>query len=123
MLAGPAAEAAAAAATVAVFYSISSTQRGLAGVDLGNYLIKQAAVAVQRNFPGVHRLVTLSPIPGFRPWLDMRIKQALQVWHAAEDSPGLTYDLLTHICFAKYQRTSDMFVADERMIGQPKKLC
>ena len=26
----------------AVFYSISSTQRGLAGVDLGNFLIKQA---------------------------------------------------------------------------------
>ena len=27
--------------TTAVFYSISSTQRGLAGVDLGNFLIKQ----------------------------------------------------------------------------------
>ena len=25
----------------AVFYSISSTQKGLAGVDLGNFLIKQ----------------------------------------------------------------------------------
>ena len=30
------------AAHAAVFYSISSTQRGLAGVDLGNFLIKQA---------------------------------------------------------------------------------
>lgn len=28
--------------SVAVFYSISSTQRGLTGVDLGNFLIKQA---------------------------------------------------------------------------------
>ena len=28
--------------SVAVFYSISATQRGLAGVDLGNFLIKQA---------------------------------------------------------------------------------
>jgi malonyl-CoA decarboxylase len=27
--------------SVAVFYSISATQRGLAGVDLGNFLIKQ----------------------------------------------------------------------------------
>jgi len=27
--------------TTAVFYSISSTQRGLTGVDLGNFLIKQ----------------------------------------------------------------------------------
>ena len=29
-------------ARVAVFYSISSTQKGLAGIDLGNFLIKQA---------------------------------------------------------------------------------
>jgi hypothetical protein len=29
-------------ARVAVFYSISSTQRGLSGIDLGNFLIKQA---------------------------------------------------------------------------------
>lgn len=28
--------------SVAVFYSISATQRGLTGVDLGNFLIKQA---------------------------------------------------------------------------------
>ena len=28
-------------ADTAVFYSISSTQKGLAGIDLGNFLIKQ----------------------------------------------------------------------------------
>ena len=30
-------------ATTACFYSISSTQKGLAGIDLGNFLIKQVA--------------------------------------------------------------------------------
>jgi hypothetical protein len=35
--------AAAEAATVAVFYSISSTQPGLAGVDLGHFLISDVA--------------------------------------------------------------------------------
>ena len=50
--------------SVAVFYSISSTQRGLAGVDLGNFLIKQVARQVQAEFPSVTTLVTLSPVPG-----------------------------------------------------------
>ena len=40
---GTEAEAAAAAqsATAAVFYSVSSTQKGLAGVDLGHFLIEK----------------------------------------------------------------------------------
>lgn len=39
--AGEEPEAAADGPSVAVFYSISATQKGLAGVDLGNFLIKQ----------------------------------------------------------------------------------
>jgi len=43
MLSGTEAEAEAAAqsATAAVFYSVSSTQKGLAGVDLGHFLIEK----------------------------------------------------------------------------------
>ena len=36
---------------VAVFYSISSTQPGLSGVDLGNFLIKKVARMVQVRTP------------------------------------------------------------------------
>mmetsp|Transcript_17911 Transcript_17911/g.45909 ORF Transcript_17911/g.45909 Transcript_17911/m.45909 type:complete len:391 (+) Transcript_17911:1044-2216(+) len=59
--------------TTAVFYSISSTQPGLKGVELGNFLIKQAARKLQVEIPTITTLVTLSPIPGFRPWLEEQI--------------------------------------------------
>ncbi|KAI9327320.1 malonyl-CoA decarboxylase-domain-containing protein [Zopfochytrium polystomum] len=59
---------------VAVFYSISSTQRGLAGVDLGNFLIKRVVKEIQALHPTVTTFCTLSPIPGFRTWLDTRLR-------------------------------------------------
>jgi len=57
-------------AETAVFYSISNCQPGLAGVNLGIALIKQVVEALRLDLPGVHRFVTLSPIPGFRAWLE-----------------------------------------------------
>jgi len=53
----------------AVFYSISNCQRGLAGVSFGNFLIKQVAEDLGREFPRLKTFATLSPIPGFRRWL------------------------------------------------------
>lgn len=41
------------------------------GVDLGSLLIKRAAKAMAAAHPStLRRFVTLSPIPGFRNWLD-----------------------------------------------------
>ena len=57
-------------ATTAVFYSISNTQRGLAGVSFGNFLIKQVVEDLRREFPGLTTFVTLSPVPRFARWLD-----------------------------------------------------
>jgi malonyl-CoA decarboxylase len=57
----------------AIFYSISNCQDGLAGISFGNFLIKQVADAVQRELPHVKRFATLSPIPGFRKWLDQKL--------------------------------------------------
>ena len=54
----------------AIFYSISNCQEGLAGISFGNFLIKQVADAVQSELPHITRFATLSPIPGFRRWLD-----------------------------------------------------
>ena len=54
----------------AIFYSISNCQAGLAGISFGNFLIKQVADAVQSEFAGIKQFATLSPIPGFRAWLD-----------------------------------------------------
>ncbi|KAM5138107.1 malonyl-CoA decarboxylase, mitochondrial [Mantella aurantiaca] len=53
----------------AIFYSISSTQQGLQGVELGNYLIKRVVRELQAEFPQISEFSSLSPIPGFTKWL------------------------------------------------------
>jgi len=56
-------------ARVAVFYSISNTQRGLGGISFGNFLIKQVVEELRRELPKLDDFVTLSPVPGFMSWL------------------------------------------------------
>ena len=75
-------------ARTAVFYSISNCQPGLKGVSFGNFLIKQVAEELHRDFPRLHTFVTLSPVPEFVGWLrrthpDAEVLQAVaQVgWH------------------------------------------
>jgi malonyl-CoA decarboxylase len=58
-----------AAATTAVFYSISNCQRGLTGVTFGHFLIKQVVEEISREFPRLANFVTLSPTPRFAEWL------------------------------------------------------
>ncbi|KAJ3195600.1 hypothetical protein HK101_011663 [Irineochytrium annulatum] len=58
----------------AIFYSISSSQRGLSGVDLGNFLIKRCVKEIQKHYPQIETFCTLSPIPGFRHWLTTEFK-------------------------------------------------
>jgi len=57
-------------ADTAIFYSISNTQKGLAGVSLGDFLIKRVVSELARELPGLKTFATLSPMPGFRRWLD-----------------------------------------------------
>lgn len=56
-------------ATTAVFYSISNCQEGLRGISFGNFLIKQVVEDLKREMPKLRTFVTLSPMPGFAPWL------------------------------------------------------
>ena len=57
-------------ANAAIFYSITNCQEGLRGISFGNFLIKQVAEDLGREFPRLKTFATLSPIPGFRKWLD-----------------------------------------------------
>jgi malonyl-CoA decarboxylase len=68
-------------ATTAVFYSISNCQRGLAGISLGNFLIKQVVNDLKRDLPRLENFVTLSPIPGFGAWLrgERRVTDSAQI--------------------------------------------
>lgn len=57
-------------ARCAIFYSITNCQDGLRGISFGNFLVKQVAEDLMREFPRLRVFATLSPIPGFRAWLD-----------------------------------------------------
>ena len=54
----------------AIFYSISNCQRGLAGISFGDFLIKRVVDALATELPRLKVFATLSPVPGFRAWLD-----------------------------------------------------
>lgn len=62
-----------ATADSAIFYSISNCQRGLTGISFGAFLIKRVVDRLAAEFPHLTRYATLSPLPGFRAWLDARM--------------------------------------------------
>ena len=62
------------AAHAAIFYSISNTQPGLRGVSFGDFLIKRVVEQLTSELPKLKTFATLSPIPGFRKWLEARLK-------------------------------------------------
>jgi malonyl-CoA decarboxylase len=92
----------------AMFYSITNCQEGLRGISFGNLLIKQVAEELEREFPQLRRFATLSPIPGFRRWLDRRRSERLKElapldqlvepdWHV-RDSSGVLQRMLMRLC-------------------------
>ena len=62
----------------AIFYSISNCQDGLRGVSFGNFLIKQVVAELKAELPNLSRFSTLSPVPGFRRWLEQRLSEQLE---------------------------------------------
>ncbi len=54
----------------ALFYSISSCHEGLRGVPFGNALIRRVIDSLTEEFPRLTTFATLSPVPGFRRWLN-----------------------------------------------------
>jgi len=64
------------AADTAIFYSISNCQQGLAGISFGDFLIKRVVDALALDLPKLKVFATLSPMPGFRAWLDRQSQAA-----------------------------------------------
>ena len=96
-------------ARTAVFYSISNTQRGLGGISFGNFLIKQVVEELRRELPKLDTFVTLSPVPGFMPWLQQ-----------AEDVPLSEDDraLLKHLDEPKWFENAEL-TAQLRSVLEP----
>jgi malonyl-CoA decarboxylase len=76
-------------ATIAVFYSITNCQRGLAGVSFGAFLIKQVVEEVSREMPRISTFVTLSPATNFAEWLKRERANAASPALDAEDRQAL----------------------------------
>jgi malonyl-CoA decarboxylase len=60
----------------AIFYSITNCLQGLRGVPFGSSLIKQVVEDLRQSIPRIRTYATLSPIPGFRKWLDQQTGEA-----------------------------------------------
>jgi malonyl-CoA decarboxylase len=57
-------------ADTAIFYSISNVERGLRGIPFGGFVIQNVVEALSHELPRLRTFATISPIPGFRKWLD-----------------------------------------------------
>ncbi|WP_027948995.1 malonyl-CoA decarboxylase [Haliea salexigens] len=76
--------------STAIFYSISNCQPGLRGISFGNFLIKQVVMRLKEDMPQLTEFATLSPIPGFRKWLNSVLANDQQPLLSAEDASLLT---------------------------------
>ena len=63
-------------ADTAIFYSISNAQAGLKGISFGPFLIKKVVNSLSHTLPNLKNFATLSPIPGFRRWLEQLLADA-----------------------------------------------
>jgi len=107
-------------ADCAMFYSITNCQEGLRGISFGNQLIKQVAEDLKDEFPHLRRFATLSPIPGFRGWLqkhaapELLARIADPAWHLGEIPETLQREL-TQLCAYYLVRAKQ----DNREDGEP----
>jgi malonyl-CoA decarboxylase len=76
-------------ADCAIFYSITNCQKGLRGVPFGSSLIKRVLEDLKHSLPRIKTYATLSPIPGFRKWLDQQPgRPDVEAMLARPDSTG-----------------------------------
>ena len=100
--------------SVAVFYSISNCQKGLAGISFGNFLIKQVANDLNLEFKNLKKFITLSPVPGLRKWIrnkspkvDIRLEKCVTPEHFLNN-----HDLIMH-------HVGNYFMKSDRPDGLP----
>ena len=76
-------------ADTAIFYSISNTQRGLRGITFGDFLIKMVVQELSHDLPQIRNFATLSPVPGFRSWLNKQDRTVLDALLTADERADL----------------------------------
>lgn len=58
---------------VACLHSFHKSHVGLIGVDFGSFLVKQLLLSLKQTNPHLQRFVTVSPLPGYRRWLQQEL--------------------------------------------------
>jgi malonyl-CoA decarboxylase len=66
-------------ADTAIFYSINNALIGLRGVSFGNFLIKQVATELHKEFAGLKTFATLSPVPLLRTYIESMDSDILEL--------------------------------------------
>ena len=95
-------ESAAIEPSTAIFYSISNCQPGLKGISFGNFLIKQVVRNLNVELPELKQFSTLSPIPGFRKWLDVNHPSKTSM---NENDKSLLMDACAHYLLNEKRKT------------------
>ncbi|GAB3193003.1 AMP-binding protein [Nesterenkonia suensis] len=112
-------------ADTAALYSINNALEGLAGISFGSFLIKQVIEQVSQQLPHLEQFVTLSPIPGFRRWLEaqedpelLRLASDLDAAQTGDAGPEVSEDSALRErllpVLARY------ITAERRMDGRPE---
>jgi malonyl-CoA decarboxylase len=98
----------------AIFYSISNAQTGLSAINFGNFLIKRVVDQLSRELPNINTFATLSPIPGFRRWLDRVVTDGSLSILSAENSaavmalcPGKSAEAAVNDVLSRYEWHKD----------------
>lgn len=97
------------AADCAIFYSITNCQEGLRGVPFGSFLIKKVVEDLSAEFPRLKQFATLSPLSGFRSWLNQQARQRAEVaelvakidqpdWWSDQSAAGEINQVLEPLC-------------------------
>lgn len=112
-------------ADTAALYSINNALDGLAGVSFGSLLIKQVIEQVSQQLPHLHEFVTLSPIPGFRRWLDAQVpgdaglRSLVEQLDAVEDPAQLDEDRIEELRSALFPVLLAYLTVERRADGCP----
>ena len=112
----------------AVFYSISNTQKGLQGISFGNLLLKRVIEDLRQDLPQLKNFATLSPLPGFRRWLDRMLKEngglisESEASKIAKAAPGIPTENALESALAREGWQADENLA-ETLHGPMEKLC
>jgi malonyl-CoA decarboxylase len=101
-------------ADTAIFYSITNCQEGLRGISFGNLLIKQVVQELQAELPKIGRFATLSPLPGFRNWLERAAPAELQ----ANAKATAATQALQHLQEADWHQRTDIAERMESVLLQ-----